>query len=167
MSHRICAYNICECCGVTYGRPRFPSGRLEQMSQFMKRRFCSKQCAATKTGEERAVPFCDRVDNSAGQDACWPWTGAINKSGYGSYGVGGVIRTASRVAYELANGPIPTGKGYHGIVVMHSCDNRKCCNPRHLSLGSQSDNNQDRDKKRRLFDPATGIALSKLARMAS
>ena len=165
MSHRIYAFNVCQCCGITYGRPRFPGGRLELMSRFKTRRFCSHQCAVTMTGQERALPFWDRVDQSAGPTECWPWTGAINKSGYGSYGVGATIRTASRVAFELANGPIPPGPGYHGYVVMHSCDNRKCCNPAHLSLGTQGDNNSDRDAKRRLFN-ADGIALSKLARSA-
>src|SRR6185312_561373 len=108
MSYRIHAFNVCEWCGITYGRPRFPSGRLEQMSQFIKRRFCSNQCSVECTGKERAVPFWDRVDRSGGPDACWPWTGAINKSGYGSFGEKpGSIRTTSRVAYELTHGPIP------------------------------------------------------------
>jgi hypothetical protein len=164
MSKRIEAFNVCEHCGITYGRPRFPSGKLELMSQFSKRRFCSHQCSVSQTGQERAIPFWDRVDRSAGPDACWPWTGAINKSGYGSYCVaGGAVRTASRVAYELTHGPIPPGPGYHGLVVMHSCDNRPCCNPKHLSLGTQADNNFDRDQKGRLYNCA-GIALSTLAR---
>lgn len=34
-------------------------------------------------------------------------------------------------------------------VVMHSCDNRKCINPGHLSIGTQKDNMQDRSKKGR------------------
>lgn len=164
MSHRIHAFNTCENCGIVYGRPRFPSGRLEQMSQFKKRRFCSQQCNGPHVGAERAVPFWDRVDKSGGPDSCWPWTGALNKSGYGSYGAGGLIHTASRRAYELTNGPIPAGPGYHGHVVMHSCDNRRCCNPKHLSVGTQTDNNEDRDRKRRLFDPVSGMAWSRLAR---
>lgn len=30
-----------------------------------------------------------------------------------------------------------------GMVVMHACDNPRCINPDHLSLGTQSDNVQD------------------------
>lgn len=55
MSARIDAYNLCQCCGAVYGRPRYPSGRLEQMSQFAKRRFCSHRCAVECTGKERAI----------------------------------------------------------------------------------------------------------------
>ncbi len=37
-----------------------------------------------------------------------------------------------------------------GLVVMHSCDNRHCCNPRHLSIGTQSENILDASNKGRL-----------------
>lgn len=151
MSKRIEAVNICEGCGGVYGRPRFPSGRLEQMSQFSKRRFCSHQCSATTTGKERAVPFWDRVDKSAGPDACWPWTGSRCQHGYGSFGRSGATVTASREAYELTHGPLPEGEGYHGTVVMHSCDNPPCCNPKHLIAGTHIDNMRDRDMKGRTW----------------
>lgn len=45
--------------------------------------------------------------------------------------------------WEITNGPIPPGDGYHGTVVMHTCDNRICVNPAHLQLGSQGDNHKD------------------------
>jgi len=57
----------------------------------------------------------------------------------------------------VANGPIPQSDGYHGAVVMHTCDNRLCCNPRHLRLGSQADNVRDMDVKgRRVTAPPVG-----------
>ena len=40
-----------------------------------------------------------------------------------------------------------------GLVVMHSCDNRVCCNPRHLSVGTHSDNSQDMVRKNRAWKP--------------
>lgn len=40
-----------------------------------------------------------------------------------------------------------------GQVVMHSCDNPACCNPRHLSVGSQSENMQDCSYKGRMGRP--------------
>jgi hypothetical protein len=39
---------FCECCGTEMLRKRF-SGRLEDLSVFMKRRFCSLSCANTRT----------------------------------------------------------------------------------------------------------------------
>jgi hypothetical protein len=46
---------------------------------------------------------------------------------------------AHRVAWELANGPIP-----EGMEALHKCDNKRCCNPKHLYIGTQSDNMCDR-----------------------
>lgn len=49
-----------------------------------------------------------------------------------------------RVAWELVNGPIPGG-----LHVLHRCDNRKCQNPAHLFLGTNSDNIADKVAKGR------------------
>lgn len=51
---------------------------------------------------------------------------------------------AHRVAFEAVNGPIP-----NGLDVLHSCDNRLCCNPSHLSLGTAKDNSDDKVAKGR------------------
>lgn len=76
---------------------------------------------------------------------CWAWRGRLNYSGYGITGIGGRRNArAHRVAYELARGEIPPG-----LVVCHRCDNPKCCNPAHLFLGTQADNNRDRHAKGR------------------
>lgn len=84
--------------------------------------FCSEVCA-----------FWAKVDRR-GPDECWEWTTGRERYGYGH----SVLGTASRVAWELTNGPIPDGQR-----VLHSCDNPPCCNPRHLFLGTQLDNVRD------------------------
>lgn len=53
-------------------------------------------------------------------------------------------RTAHRLAWEFARGPIPEGQW-----VLHRCDNPPCCNPSHLFLGTQTENDADRTTKGR------------------
>lgn len=80
--------------------------------------------------------FWDQVD-VRGYDDCWEWKGATTSNGYGAY-----HRTrAHRRAYELHVGPIPSmGSKIH---VCHSCDNRLCCNPGHLWVGTARANKRD------------------------
>lgn len=95
--------------------------------------------------EER---FWSKVEKR-GPDDCWIWTGQNSTSGYGSYKtLGGSMRSASREAYEMTHGPQP-----QHFVVCHRCDNRLCCNPAHLFLGTVADNNRDRDRKGRQVAP--------------
>lgn len=73
------------------------------------------------------------------ESECWNWTAGTQSKGYGSFGIGnGKTSLAHRVAYELGNGAIPDG-----LLVRHICDNRLCCNPAHLELGTIADNNRD------------------------
>ena len=89
----------------------------------------------------------DKVDKSGGPAACWPWSGWKSRKGYGQISTG--RRTDPRVyvhrlAWELANGPVPDG-----LFVLHRCDNPPCCNPGHLFLGTIADNNRDMTMKGR------------------
>lgn len=90
-----------------------------------------------------------------GEDDCWNWTGrtTLPINGYGYIGIGGFTYVAHRVVYWLMfpceitmNAPIDKTKKEF---VLHRCDNRLCCNPRHLFLGNYQDNNSDRVAKGR------------------
>lgn len=78
--------------------------------------------------------------------SCWEVQGHQQPNGYVqiSQSKGQPVLYAHRLAYELAHGPIPTG-----CVVMHSCDNPRCANPAHLSVGTQRDNVHDAVRKGR------------------
>lgn len=77
-------------------------------------------------------------------DECWLWLNALSEQGYGQFRVGKNKVRAHRAAYEIANGSISDG-----LIVLHSCDNRACCNPHHLTLGTHQDNMDDKVRKGR------------------
>lgn len=81
--------------------------------------------------------FWSRVD-IRGPDDCWQWTGKPSDRGYGRLRFGGKETTAHRVAYSLTAGDISKN-----MCVRHKCDNRLCCNPAHLEIGTVADNNRD------------------------
>ena len=81
-----------------------------------------------------------------GDDDCWIANGiACNKKGWHiSFKSYRKKWLAHRAAWVVANGEIPDG-----LCVCHKCDNPKCCNPRHLFLGTRSDNAKDMWQKNR------------------
>jgi predicted XRE-type DNA-binding protein len=83
--------------------------------------------------------FVSKVDSG-----CHEWTSTIHRDGYGKFYLDGKQMSAHRAAYMLFVGAIPKG-----MLVMHTCDNRKCVNPKHLRVGTYSDNFQDMVSKNR------------------
>lgn len=80
--------------------------------------------------------YWDKI-NIKGEDDCWEWQASLN-DGYGQIRFEGKVKLSHQVSWISSNGPIPKGK-----CVLHKCDNRKCCNPKHLYIGTRSDNNTD------------------------
>lgn len=107
--------------------------------------FCSNAC---RGAFQKAIPdterFWAKVPQKRG-DGCWIWTGTLGSDGYGRFGgsAGGDVY-AHRFSYLIHKGPIAKG-----LSVMHSCDRPACCNPAHLSLGTQKDNMADAAAKKR------------------
>jgi len=80
------------------------------------------------------------------QTGCWNWNRAKDKDGYGVMKFRGRQQAVHRVAAFLW---MNLDKTPH-LLVLHSCDNPSCFNPKHLFLGTNLDNMVDASKKKRL-----------------
>jgi len=85
----------------------------------------------------------DRIDTSGGPLACHEWQGTTNKGGYGIITIAGHNILAHRAMHAFNAGDAAPE------VVMHTCDNPRCCNPRHLRNGTHQENMDDMHMKGR------------------
>lgn len=86
-------------------------------------------------------------------DECWEWKASLS-AGYGQLRNKGRIRKAHQMVHEIFFGPTPPG-----LQVLHTCDNRKCCNPFHLWLGTHDDNMRDMRLKNRCGSPRSMVRV--------
>lgn len=132
----------------------FASERLENMwavemkeTESSLARYCPGEGRILKIGNLHLQQIKERLYKNiltGGTDECWPFIGIKDHLGYG-YCACELAETnkAHRLCAWLEGWDIA------GKVVMHTCDNPSCCNPRHLRVGTHQENEQDKDRKGR------------------
>lgn len=117
-----------------------------------------------KSLEERLWEKVDKTPGLGPNGDCWEWRGFVHPTGYGQMArdASGRNINTNRAAYLVTKGDIPDG-----LWILHTCDNRLCCNPDHLWAGTPKENTHDMIAKGRRRGPSEvargeDITLSKL-----
>ena len=132
----------CDQCGNVFFRDKRCT-----WAHWEKARFCSRICSSSNWSEiasKKRLPLEDifwlKVEKSDPEN-CWPWTGSIDRDGYGVLTYKKKNYRAPRLALALSGIDIPNGH-----YACHSCGNPTCCNPSHIYAGTPVQNNMDKHK---------------------
>lgn len=106
----------------------------------MSKRKSKWRCPRTWTAAQRLARFI-KVDPLSG---CHIWQRSTKPNGYGQITFHCQRWMTHRLAWVARHGPIAKG-----LEVCHRCDERRCCNPDHLYLGSHAENMAEMKAKRR------------------
>lgn len=157
---------ICRQCGRKFSKPLSQADRL----------FHTIKCYRDYINDPQRL--WENVIRSTDESACWPHAGPFDADGYAHVTYRGCIMTAQRAAWELASGVLIPKTPRR--IVGHICDYPACVRndgplgtyevngrllPRygHLFLGTDEDNNFDKEAKRRGNHPlGEASGLSKL-----
>jgi len=118
----------CAHCGQSFTKnPRLSAAQWELTL------FCSRRCSAKKaTPQSQLERFFSFIEIDP-ITRCWNWTGGLINE-YGAFDGD----RAHRFIFDKCVSEVPAD-----IMVLHRCDNTKCCNPYHLFLGNHGINASD------------------------
>ena len=91
------------------------------------------------------IKKCLMENRKITENGCWEWTRAPSMNGYGMMRIDGIVFKSHRVSKVVFDGfDIKSS-----LFVCHHCDNPPCFNPKHLFIGTRSDNANDMFSKNR------------------
>lgn len=89
-----------------------------------------------------AIPWRERLwaNIRPVESGCWEWMGHVcPTTGYGQLWADGSAKRVHRLSYRSVFPHHDIDK----LVLLHLCDNRRCCRPSHLLPGTQLENVRD------------------------
>lgn len=102
--------------------------------------------ARFKLAPRKTAEFWAKMTKPDGENGCWEWTHEKSLTGYGVCVISGRRWQSHRLAWCIANKrAVPAG-----LIMLHDCDNRLCCNPAHLHPGTSSENTKDAARRKRM-----------------
>jgi len=113
-------------------------GKTLHLGTFNKREEAQEACAEANKPKERPLEAVARIAK-LDEEGCIRWPGHHGDWYVSIYLSCGRWTKVHRAVCEAAHGAPPTFNSY----VLHSCDNKHCINPNHLSWGSASQNAKD------------------------
>ena len=87
------------------------------------------------------LKFVEGKHYAVNPKGCWVWSLGTFSDGYGYVWVNGGNVGAHVLSHLLYRGPTKD------LMVLHTCDTRRCVNPEHLYLGDHLDNMVDRRRR--------------------
>ena len=82
----------------------------------------------------------NKIDDSAGPNQCWSWSGPRHRQGYGMCG-GQRIDTGKKIMMTIHRLLLKEKLGYNPgdtVDAVHTCGNMRCVNPDHIVAGNAS-----------------------------
>lgn len=112
---------------------------------------CEEILAALSQTKPNRVPLSERFWQQVEKtETCWLWKG-WTRSGYGYIGIGG--DRGARIGVHRLSFIMHHGAHDESLLMLHSCDVRRCVNPEHIRPGTVRDNTQDMISRNRSNAP--------------